>query len=85
MTTTAAAHRILHLLPFSLILSWVASFISGPTFFGDDTPLSDLQLANTLSSAGEVISLISLTLVIIIVRNITPNQDLRYSELTPRE
>ena len=43
MTITAAAHRILHLLPFSLILSWVASFISGPTFFGNDTPLSDFS------------------------------------------
>ena len=75
MSITAAAHRILHLLPFSLILSWVASFISGPTFFGNDTPLSDLQLANILSSAGEVLSLISLTLVIIIVRNITSNQE----------
>ena len=85
MTITAAAHRILHLLPFSLILSWVASFISGPTFFGDDTPLSYLQLANILSSAGEVLSLISLTLVIIIIRKITSNQDLKYSQLTPRE
>ena len=85
MTITAAAHRILHLLPFSFILSWVASFISGPKFFGNDTPLSDLQLANILSSSGEVLSLISLTLVIIIVRNITSNQDLKYSQLTPRE
>ena len=85
MTITAAAHRILHLLPSSLILSWFASFISGPTCFGDDTPLSDLQLANILSSAGEVLSLISLVLVIIIVRNITSNQNLKYSELTPRE
>ena len=85
MTITAAAHQILHLLPFSFILSWVASFISGPTFFGDETPLCDLQLANILSSSGEVLSLISLTLVIIIVRNITPNQDLKYSQLTPRE
>ena len=85
MTITAAAHRILDLLPFSLILSWVASFISGPTFFGNDTPLSDLQLANILSSTGEVLSLISLTLVIIIVRNIASNQDLKYSELTPRQ
>ena len=80
MTITAAAHRILHLLPCSLILSWVA-YLS----FGNDTPLSDLQLANILSSAGEVLSLISLTLVIIIVRNITSNQGLKYSELTPRE
>ena len=85
MTITAAAHRILHLLPFSFIPRWVASFISGPTCFGDDTPLSDLQLANILSSAGEVLSLISLVLVIIIVRNITSNQNLKYSELTPRE
>ena len=85
MTITAAAHRILHLLPFSFILSWVATFISGPMFFGDDTPLSELQLANILSSTGEVLSFISLTLVIIIVRNITSNRDLKYSELTPRE
>ena len=85
MTITAAAHRILHLLPFSFIPSWVASFISGPTFFGNDTPLSDLQLANILSSDGEVLSLIFLTLVIIIVRNITSNQDLKYSQLTPRD
>ena len=85
MTITAAAHRILHLLPFSLILRWVASFISGPTFFGNDTPLSDLQLANILSSAGEVLFFISLTLVIIIVRKITSNQDLKYIELTPRQ
>ena len=86
MTITAAAHRILHLLPCSLILSWVATFISGPTFFGNDTPLSDLQLANILlSSAREVLSLISLTLLIIIVRNITSNQGLKYSQLTPRE
>ena len=85
MTITAAAHRILRLLPFSLILSWVASFISGPTFFAGDTPLSDLQLANILSSAGEVLPFISLTLVIIIVRNITSNQDLKYIELMPRK
>ena len=85
MTITAAAHRILHLLPFSFILSWAASFISGPTCFGNDTPLSDLQLADILSSAGEVLSLISLTLVIIIIRKITSNRDLKYSQLTPRE
>ena len=85
MTITAAAHRILHLLPLSFILSWVASFNLRPHVFSDDTPLSDLQLANILSSAGEVLSLISLTLVIIIVRNITSNQDLKYSQLTPRE
>ena len=85
MTITAAAHRILHLLPFFFILSWVATFISGPAFFGNDTPLSDLQLANILSSAGEVLSLISLTSVIIIIRKITSNQDLKYSELTPRK
>ena len=73
MTITAAAHRILHLLPFSFILRWVAYFISGPTFFGCDTPLSELQLANILFSAGDVLSFISLTLVIIIIRNITSN------------
>ena len=38
MTITAAAHRILHLLPFSFILSWVASFISGPRFSATTRP-----------------------------------------------
>ena len=67
-------------------LTWLTSGFATAvlSFFPDSPSLSQLHSQNIITITADVLSLISLVLVIIIIRRITSNQELKHSQLAPR-
>ena len=67
-------------------LTWITSILTGTigsAFLSKSDPsLADLQTQHTIAAVSDVTTLISLVFVIIILRKITSNQDLKHMLLT---
>ena len=63
-----------------LISGWVGR-IAFSAFFKSDASIDDLIIGNLASFISDGVSLVSLILIIVILRQITSNQERKYGEL----